>query len=140
MAIMKLVDVPELTEFAGTEKIYVNDNGETKQISCDKVVTAGGGGGERIIWNTSEDIDMEVIVSAIENGTDIWILRNGQLAKILSFALYSFCGSLNTLVGSYLSITESAAQGSATVASLMLGNQTIASDSDLYNRLIAIGL
>ena len=55
MAIMKLVDVPELTEFAGTEKIYVNDNGETKQISCDKVVTAGGGGGGVFIIDSTAD-------------------------------------------------------------------------------------
>lgn len=55
MAIMKLSNVPELTEFAGTEKIYVNDNGETKQISCDKVVTAGGGGGVFIIDSTADD-------------------------------------------------------------------------------------
>lgn len=55
MAIMKLSNVPELTEFAGTEKIYVNDNGETKQIACDKVVTAGGGGGVFIIDSTADD-------------------------------------------------------------------------------------
>lgn len=52
MAIMKLSDVPELNEFAGTEKIYVNDNGETKQIACDKVVTAGG---VFIIDSTADD-------------------------------------------------------------------------------------
>lgn len=56
MAIMKLSNVPELTEFAGTEKIYVNDNGKTKQIACDKVVTAGGGGsGPFIIDSTADD-------------------------------------------------------------------------------------
>ena len=56
MAIMRLSDVPELNEFAGTEKIYVNDNGETKQIACDKVVTAGsGGGGVFIIDSTADD-------------------------------------------------------------------------------------
>jgi hypothetical protein len=58
MAIMKLSNVPELTEFAGTEKIYVNDNGETKQISCDKVVT-GGGGGVFIIDSTAVDYSTE---------------------------------------------------------------------------------
>ena len=56
MAIMKLSDVPELNEFAGTEKIYVNDNGKTKQIACDKVVTAGGGG-VFIIDSTADDYD-----------------------------------------------------------------------------------
>ena len=55
MAIMKLSNVPELTEFTGTEKIYVNDNGETKQIACDKVVTAGVGGGVFIIDSTADD-------------------------------------------------------------------------------------
>lgn len=55
MAIMKLSNVPELEEFAGTEKIYVNDNGETKQIACDKVVTGNGGGGVFIIDSTADD-------------------------------------------------------------------------------------
>ena len=55
MGIMKLSNVPELNEFAGTEKIYVNDNGETKQIACDKVVTAGGGGGGVFIIDSTAD-------------------------------------------------------------------------------------
>lgn len=101
MAIMKLVNVPELTEFAGTEKIYVNDNGTTKQIACDKVVTAGGGG-SRVIYNGQST---EELVTMIENGDDLWIVVDGDLCKIISFNWTSMCGSGHYIKGTVITGT-----------------------------------
>lgn len=138
MAIMKLSNVPELTEFAGTEKIYVNDNGETKQIACDKVVTAGAGGSGRVIFDVSTSIDLETLVSAIENGDDVWILKDGQLAKILSYARWAYCGSINAIAGSYITITYGG-RGTSTgaVSTVNLG---VTSDSYYLDRLATVGI
>jgi hypothetical protein len=139
MAIMKLSNVPELTEFAGTEKIYVNDNGETKQIACDKVVTAGAGGSGRVIFDMSSSIDLETLVSAIENGDDVWILKDGQLAKILSYARWAYCGSINAIAGSYISISRSGitVTGTGAVSTVNLG---VTSDSYYLDRLATVGI
>ena len=104
MAIMKLSNVPELTEFAGTEKIYVNDNGETKQIACDKVVTAGGGSGSsRIIVNMDNYYPTdEEWVTMIENGDDIWMAQSGDLCKLISFDWSSMCGNAHYLKVTYV--------------------------------------
>lgn len=136
MAIMKLSNVPELTEFAGTEKIYVNDNGETKQIACDKVVTADAGG--RVIFDRSEIIDVEKLVSAIENGDDVWILEDGQLAKILSYTRWAYCGSINAIAGSYITMTYAGAGTSTGAVSTTI--LCVTSDIDYLERLAAVGI
>ena len=139
MAIMKLSNVPELTEFAGTEKIYVNDNGETKQIACDKVVTAGGEDSGRVIFDVSTSIDLETLVSAIENGDDVWILKDNQLAKILSYARWAYCGGINAIAGSYIKITNTnyTTSSDGTLSTVLLG---VTSDSAYLNRLAAVGI
>lgn len=141
MAIMKLSNVPELTEFAGTEKIYVNDNGETKQIDTNKFIPKKE---EKVIWNydSGEYLDRESVVKALEDGRSIWMLRDGQLHQFLSYALYNFCGPQKTLIGSYLAINESGSQGNgATIKTVMIGgygwNPT---ESDFIARLEALGL
>lgn len=107
MAIMKLVDVPELTEFAGTEKIYVNDNGTTKQIDCGKVVTAGGAGGaNRVMFDYPEtNEEKEKLVTMIENGTDLWTIDGTTLCKIIAFSWDIMCGSGHYLKGTVISGT-----------------------------------
>lgn len=105
MGITKLSNVPELTEFAGTEKIYVNDNGKTKQIACDKVVTASNGGSSsnRIIANANNYYPTnEEWVTMIENGDDVWMVESGDLVKILSFDWSSSCGGGLYLKASYI--------------------------------------
>lgn len=93
MGIMKLSNVPELNEFAGTEKIYVNDNGETKQIACDKVVTAGGGGvSGRIILNVDDTWNIEEVITMMENGDDVWVVDGHRFAKIISYDWATQCG------------------------------------------------
>ena len=122
MAIMKLVDVPELTEFAGTEKIYVNDNGETKQISCDKVVTAGGGG-ERIVLDMNNFVyAAEDVVAMAENGDNVWVKDDGILAKVVCYDWSVSCG------GKYFKLTYiNGAQIKQQVVSII--------GSDLYGKL-----
>lgn len=136
MAIMKLSDVPEVSKLTGTEKIYINDNGETKQIRGEILSPS------RVIWDYDsnyEDFDMEVIVSALEQGKNIWMLRNGQLYQFLSFAMYNFCGPIKTLVGSYLEITESGSQGNGvSMKSVRIGSRAI--EEPFVSRLEALGL
>lgn len=120
MAIMKLSNVPELTEFAGTEKIYVNDNGETKQIACDKVVT---GGGERIILDLSTgSYNAEDVLVMAENGDDVWVKQSGILSKVIGYDWASSCG------GRYFRI---AYVSGTTIVQKTLG----IIGSDLYGRL-----
>lgn len=115
MAIMKLSNVPELTEFAGTEKIYVNDNGETKQIACDKVVTAGGGGTKKLFvqYDSTYSLDPAELISALEEGCEIWVKDDtdsddfSHIAKITSFNCSGATGGTRFLVGSYIWPAES---------------------------------
>ena len=117
MAIMKLSNVPELTEFAGTEKIYVNDNGETKQLACDKVVTAGGGGGGTkklfVQYDCRYPLDPEEFVSALEEGCEIWVKDSpdasnfAHLTKITSFNCSGATGSTYFIAGSCIWPAES---------------------------------
>lgn len=140
MAIMKLVNVPELTEFAGTEKIYVNDNGTTKQIACDKVVTAGGGG-RVILDNPSKgSVDAEVLVTALEEGKDIWINTGSEVVKIIGFDWSGSTGSTRFICGSYVTNGGGGnygGDGTATLASMLLTVISSSSDAALYNRFIA---
>lgn len=125
MAIMKLSNVPELNEFAGTEKIYVNDNGETKQIACDKVVTAGGGGGgnERIILDLdNQNFNAEDVVVMAENGDDVWVKQYGMLSKVIGYDWSTSCGG-RYFTAAYVSGT--------TIKKTMIG----IIGSDLYGRL-----
>lgn len=142
MAIMKLSDVPELNEFAGTEKIYVNDNGETKQIACDKVVTAGGessGGGKLILDNPSKGaVDAETFVAALEEGKEIWIATGSETTKVIGFDWSGSTGSTYFIVGSYITNSgsgSSAGDGTASLASMLL--TTMSSGTNLYTRFVA---
>lgn len=122
MRIMKLSNVPELNEFTGTEKIYVNDNGETKQIACDKVVTAGGGV-ERIILDLSaRNYNPEDVLVMAENGDDVWVKQSGILSKVIGYDWATSCG------GRYFRI---AYVSGTTIKQTTLG----IIGSDLYGRL-----
>lgn len=142
MAIMKLVNVPELTEFAGTEKIYVNDNGTTKQIACDKVVTGNGGGGGRVILDNPSkgSVDVEVLVTALEEGKDIWINTGSEVVKIIGFDWSGSTGAIHFICGSYVTNSgggSSGQNGTATLASMMLAVISSSGNAALYNRFIA---
>jgi hypothetical protein len=141
MSIMRLIDVPEITEFAGTEKIYVNDNGTTKQIACDKVVTAGtgSGGGRFILDNPSKfSVDAETLVTALEEGKDIWINLGSEIVKIIGFDWSGSTGSVRLICASYITNSGGGdgSGGTATLASI--GLTAMSSTSDLYTRFIAV--
>lgn len=122
MGIMKLSNVPELNEFTGTEKIYVNDNGETKQIACDKVVTAGGGGERIILELGTGNFSAEDVLIMAENGDDVWVKQSGILSKVIGYDWASSCG------GRYFKI--------AYVSGTTIKQSTIGIvGSDLYERL-----
>lgn len=114
MAIMKLSNVPELTEFAGTEKIYVNDNGETKQIACDKVVTAGGGATKKMFVDGSVawPADPEELVLLLEEGGEVWVTSSDACSKIIAFDWYGATGGTRFLSGSYIVSPRLAPNGS----------------------------
>lgn len=132
MAIMKLSNVPELTEFAGTEKIYVNDNGETKQIACDKVVTAGGGGRLVIDYDSVDgSYDLETFITALENGWDIWIGNS----RLLDVSWHCATGNIYFVMVTYAtgSGTTTSQTGTASLTCKML--TTVHSSSASYTRL-----
>ena len=127
MEIMKLTNVPELTEFAGTEKIYVNDNGTTKQIACDKVVTGGGSSSEMVIIGNGRYLEYEEYIELIEAGADVWYSTGSALCKVLAWTFDGSCGS-----GRYLKISYVAG---ATAQQIMLG---LVFDTSLIDRLEAL--
>lgn len=123
MAIMKLSDVPELTKFAGTEKIYVNDNGETKQITYDKVI-----GDKRIILDVNKEWNVDNIISVMENGDNVWVKCDCGLAKVLSYSWRTFCGT-----SYYFMVTYVEEQGQLAIA---LNKKIVGRVSeDEFNRL-----
>ena len=91
MAIMKLSEVPEIDELNGTENIYVNDNGETKQISYGKVVD-----NNRIVLDFDND-DYDNIFDIVMNYSDIWVKQSNRLFKVLGYDCSASCGSMRYL-------------------------------------------
>lgn len=142
MAIMKLSDVPELNEFAGTEKIYVNDNGETKQIACDKVVTAGGGGATKKMFvdgSAAWPADPEELVLLLEEGGEVWVTSSGACSKIIAFDWYGATGGTHFLSGSYIvspSLTSNGSLGNSSTASFGTVRLSVIY-SDLFDRFYA---
>lgn len=136
MAIMKLSNVPELTEFAGTEKIYVNDNGETKQIACDKVVTAGGGATKKMFVDGSIQwpADPEELVVLLEEGGEVWVTSNGACSKIIAFDWYGATGGTHFLSGSYVESPSLASNGSLSGTALFGTVQLCVIHSDIFDR------
>ena len=134
MAIMKLSNVPELNEFAGTEKIYVNDNGETKQIACDKVVTGGGGSG-RLVIPVDElgtgTYDLETFVTALENGCDIWIGNS----RLLNVSWHYATGPTYFVMVTYAAVSGSGTQSTGTANLVCRMLTTVYQSSELYTRL-----
>lgn len=139
MEIMKLSSVPELEEFSGTEKIYVNDNGKTKQIACDKVVTGNGGGGRIYVKRSSEqpEISPEELVTAIEEGKEIWYTNGSEVSKIIGFNWSSSTGSITFITGSYVIASGYHGSSSATVESVLLCGFSTYDYPDLLDRLYA---
>lgn len=133
MAIMQLSNVPELTEFAGTEKIYVNDNGETKQIACDKVVTAGGGGSGRLVIDSDSlgSYDLETFVAALENGWDIWIATS----RLLNVSYHCATGQTYFVMVTYATGSSSSTNTTGTASLVCKMLTTTTETSDLFTRL-----
>lgn len=133
MAIMKLSNVPVLNEFAGTEKIYVNDNGETKQIACDKVVTGGGGG--RLVIPVDElgtgTYDLETFVTALENGCDIWIGNS----RLLNVSWHNATGPTYFVMVTYATGSGSGTQSTGTANLVCRMLTTVSQSNALYTRL-----
>ena len=140
MAIMKLSNVPELTEFAGTEKIYVNDNGETKQIACDKVVTAGGGGATKKMFVDSSarfPADPEELVALLEEGGEVWVNDTSFCYKIISFNWVGATGGTRFLSGSYITSPSLASNGALNGTASFGTVQLSIIGSDLFDRFYA---
>lgn len=135
MAIIKLSEVPEITEQTGSEKILVNIDGETKQIGIDKVSTAGSSGSKRIFVSSDIDggMDAETFVTAIEEGTEIWVSEWNS--KIIAYTWASGTGSTRFIMGAYVSVSGS--NSPTATASLKTIFLSYTSDSTLISRLNA---